>query len=138
MVDRGLANSVVQVLGFVFTAVAVVVRSAELVAQRGNWSDVHTFRCDYQALFAIPIVVFGFNCHANVVTIFSCAAPWLLRAAWSIVSSGRPPGKGAVGAKLERALTGQCRSLLRVSMWAAQGAPGSAQADPGGAADAPG
>ena len=62
----------VQVLGFVFTAVAVVVRSAELVAQRGDWSDVHTFRWDYQALFAIPIVVFGFNCHANVVTIFSC------------------------------------------------------------------
>lgn len=77
-----------QVLGFVFTAVAVVVRSGELVAQRGDWSDVHTFRWDYQALFAIPIVVFGFNCHANVVTIFSCVALWLLRVACSVVCAG--------------------------------------------------
>ena len=62
-----------QVLGFVFTAAAVVARSAQMVTERGDWADIALFHWDYQALFAIPIVVFGFNCHANVVTIFSCA-----------------------------------------------------------------
>ena len=56
-----------------FTAVAVVARSAEIVTERGDSADIALFHWDYQALFAIPIVVFGFNCHANVVTIFSCA-----------------------------------------------------------------
>lgn len=60
-------------LGFIFTAAAVVARSAQMVTERGDWADIKLFHWDYQALFAIPIVVFGFNCHANVVTIFSCA-----------------------------------------------------------------
>jgi len=64
-----------QVLGFVFTACAVVARSGQIVTARADWSDVHTFNWRYDALFAIPIIVFGFNCHANVVTIFSCARP---------------------------------------------------------------
>ena len=60
-------------LGFIFTAAAVVARSAQMVTERGDRADIKLFHWDYQALFAIPIVVFGFNCHANVVTIFSCA-----------------------------------------------------------------
>lgn len=31
---------------------------------------VKLFNIGYHTLFAIPIVVFGFNCHAMVVTIF--------------------------------------------------------------------
>lgn len=78
---QGSARAGAQVLGFVYTAVAVVVRSSELVTARGDWSDIHTFNWSYEALFAIPIIVFGFNCHANVVTIFSCAPLLLARRA---------------------------------------------------------
>ena len=45
------------------------------MAERHDLSDVRLFAWDYEALFALPIVVFGFNCHANVVTIFRCAPP---------------------------------------------------------------
>ena len=43
-----------------------------------RWDDAAMFKFDLQALSAIPIVVFGFNCHANVVTIMSCALPAVL------------------------------------------------------------
>lgn len=33
-------------------------------------AGVRLFEMDYDSLFAIPIVVFGFNCHAMVVSIF--------------------------------------------------------------------
>ncbi len=32
------------------------------------WEGVDLIRFDYGALFAVPIVVFGFNCHANAVS----------------------------------------------------------------------
>ncbi len=61
-------------IGFIYTAIVIVIRGTEIVVERGDISDVKLFNWGYDALFAIPIVVFGFNCHANVVTIFSCAA----------------------------------------------------------------
>lgn len=33
------------------------------------WENVSLFHVDIKALYALPIVVFGFNCHANVVTV---------------------------------------------------------------------
>lgn len=61
----------VQVVGFIYTAIVVVIRGSEVAAERGDMSDVKLFVWSFDALFAIPIVVFGFNCHANVVTIFT-------------------------------------------------------------------
>ena len=60
-----------QVIGFVYTAIVVVIRGSQITAERGDFSDVKLFNWSFDALFAIPIVVFGFNCHANVVTIFT-------------------------------------------------------------------
>ena len=37
------------------------------------WDEVHLVVWKFDALFAIPIIVFGFNCHANVVSIFKWA-----------------------------------------------------------------
>lgn len=61
------------VCGFLFTAVCIMIRGSQIVADRGatRFQDVSLFFLDFKALFAIPIIVFGFNCHANVVTIFS-------------------------------------------------------------------
>ncbi len=61
----------VQVIGFIYTAIVIVIRGTELVVEQGDLQDVALFRWEFDALFAIPIVVFGFNCHANVVTIFT-------------------------------------------------------------------
>ena len=58
-------------VGFIYTAIVIVIRGTEIVVERGEISEVKLFNWSFEALFAIPIVVFGFNCHANVVTIFS-------------------------------------------------------------------
>lgn len=59
------------VLGFLYTAAAIMIEGTKIVRARGSpWEDVHWFNWDFKALFAIPIIVFGFNCHANVVTVF--------------------------------------------------------------------
>lgn len=60
-----------QVIGFMYTAIVIVIRGTEIVLERGDFSDVKLFNWTFDALFAVPIVVFGFNCHANVVTIFT-------------------------------------------------------------------
>ena len=60
-----------QVIGFIYTAIVVVIRGSQIAAERRDFSDVKLFNWSFDALFAIPIVVFGFNCHANVVTIFT-------------------------------------------------------------------
>ena len=60
-----------QVVGFIYTAIVIVIRGTEIVVERGDIGEVKLFNWGFEALFAIPIVVFGFNCHANVVTIFS-------------------------------------------------------------------
>ena len=65
------AHAGVQVIGFIYTAVVVVIRGSQIAAERGDFGDVKLFNWSFDALFAIPIVVFGFNCHANVVTIFT-------------------------------------------------------------------
>ena len=66
--------SMAAVVGFIFTAIAVVTRGTQIVQRRPQdirYDNVALFHWDFQALFAIPIVVFGFNCHANVVTIMT-------------------------------------------------------------------
>eukprot|EP00884_Botryococcus_braunii_P010874 jgi/Botrbrau1/19789/Bobra.0124s0037.1 len=60
------------VIGFLYTALAILVRGSQIVADRvPHFSNVKAFQWNFGALFALPIVVFGFNCHANVVTIFT-------------------------------------------------------------------
>lgn len=64
--------SLAAVIGFVYTAVVIVIRGSEIVADRQpHFAGVKLFELNYGMLFAIPIVVFGFNCHPNVVSIFS-------------------------------------------------------------------
>lgn len=59
------------VIGFIYTAIAIVVRACQITSHReAPFGEILLFRWDFGALFAIPIIVFGFNCHANVVTIF--------------------------------------------------------------------
>uniref|UniRef100_A0A383V4T9 Amino acid transporter transmembrane domain-containing protein n=1 Tax=Tetradesmus obliquus TaxID=3088 RepID=A0A383V4T9_TETOB len=59
------------VLGFMYTAGAVLVRGTQAVSARPDpWAGVTLFNTDIQALYSISIVVFGFNCHANVVSVF--------------------------------------------------------------------
>jgi hypothetical protein len=41
--------------------------SQAVKARKDPWEGVDLIRFDYGALFAVPIVVFGFNCHANAV-----------------------------------------------------------------------
>ncbi|MEW5297319.1 MAG: hypothetical protein WDW36_000536 [Sanguina aurantia] len=70
--------SSIAVAGFVYTALAVVYSGLQLAAARPpgrHWEGMQLVKWDLQALYAIPIVVFGFNCHANVVTIFSELMP---------------------------------------------------------------
>ena len=63
------------VVGFVYTAVAIVARASIITSKREErFEDIALFHWDVGALFAIPIIVFGFNCHANVVTIFRSAS----------------------------------------------------------------
>lgn len=38
----------------------------QMAVERGTTDDLVLFKWDFGALFAIPIIVFGFNCHANV------------------------------------------------------------------------
>jgi hypothetical protein len=38
-------------------------------ARPDPWAGVTLFNTDIQALYSISIVVFGFNCHANVVSV---------------------------------------------------------------------
>ena len=66
------ALSSVAVVGFLYTS-AVVLRNAFIVMAKREaeglspFDGVELLRLDYGALFALPIVVFGFNCHANAV-----------------------------------------------------------------------
>ena len=63
--------SVAAVLGFIYTATAVLARGSQTVFNRPDrWANIQLFHFDIQALYAISIVVFGFNCHANVVGVF--------------------------------------------------------------------
>ena len=64
-------------------------QGAQIVAARPpghHFDDVALFHANFHSLFAIPIVVFGFNCHTNVVTIMMCAA--LLLCCLTIARSG--------------------------------------------------
>ncbi|KAF6257139.1 transmembrane amino acid transporter protein-domain-containing protein [Scenedesmus sp. NREL 46B-D3] len=59
------------VLGFLYTAGAVLVRGTQAITAKPDpWAGVTLLNTDIQALYAISIVVFGFNCHANVVSVF--------------------------------------------------------------------
>ena len=60
------------VVGFIYTSIAIVVRAWHIASLRESpFEDIKLFRWEFGALFALPIIVFGFNCHANVVTIFT-------------------------------------------------------------------
>ncbi|KAG2500250.1 hypothetical protein HYH03_001828 [Edaphochlamys debaryana] len=72
--DLGALNTLnrVAVLGFLVGAALVVARSFQLAFERDDvWEGVELFSLNYHSLFAIPIVVFGFNCHSMIVSIFA-------------------------------------------------------------------
>jgi hypothetical protein len=43
-------------------------------ARPDPWAGMKLFNTDIQALYSISIVVFGFNCHANVVSVSSATS----------------------------------------------------------------
>lgn len=65
--------SAAAVVGFWYTAgVVAVVGSMQAYSRWPNpMEGVALIKWDLAALYAVPIVCFGFNCHANVVSIFS-------------------------------------------------------------------
>lgn len=64
------AISTVNFVAFVLVIGAVLVRSMQIVAAAADpWADVHAFRPTFLA--AVPIVVFGLQCHATVVAAFN-------------------------------------------------------------------
>ncbi|KAG2435521.1 hypothetical protein HYH02_011815 [Chlamydomonas schloesseri] len=70
------AMNQIAVLGFLVGAAMVSFRGMQIALQRPDlMTGVELFRADYDSLFAIPIVVFGFNCHAMVVSIFQELEP---------------------------------------------------------------
>jgi hypothetical protein len=42
-----------------------------VAARPDHWAGVALWHTDVRSLYAISIVVFGFNCHANVVSVFA-------------------------------------------------------------------
>eukprot|EP00877_Chromochloris_zofingiensis_P003558 jgi/Chrzof1/13202/Cz07g24080.t1 len=59
------------VVGFVYTSAAIVTRGVQIVQHRDPpFEGVNLFVWDISALYAVSIIVFGFNSHANVVSIF--------------------------------------------------------------------
>lgn len=59
------------VLGFLYTAAAVSTRGIQAAAARPDpMAGISLFNVDLRSLYSISIVVFGFNCHANVVGVF--------------------------------------------------------------------
>ncbi|PNW81882.1 hypothetical protein CHLRE_06g264450v5 [Chlamydomonas reinhardtii] len=70
------AMNQIAVLGFLVGAAMVSFRGMQIALQRPDlMAGVRLFEMDYDSLFAIPIVVFGFNCHAMVVSIFQELEP---------------------------------------------------------------
>lgn len=64
------AISTVNFVAFLMVIGAVLVRSAQSVAAAVEpWADVHAFRPTF--VEAVPIVVFGLQCHATVVAAFN-------------------------------------------------------------------
>ncbi|PNH08390.1 putative sodium-coupled neutral amino acid transporter 7 [Tetrabaena socialis] len=61
----------VAVLGFLVGAALVSYQGMQIALSRPRLMEgVKLFEVNYDSLFAIPIVVFGFNCHSTVVSIF--------------------------------------------------------------------
>ncbi|KAF6255255.1 transmembrane amino acid transporter protein-domain-containing protein [Scenedesmus sp. NREL 46B-D3] len=59
------------VVGFLYTAAAVSARGVQAAAARPDpMAGISLFHFDLRSLYAVSIVVFGFNCHANVVGVF--------------------------------------------------------------------
>lgn len=66
----------VAILGFLFGAGLVVYRGFQVALEREHLLEgVSLFRFDRLTLHAIPIVVFGFNCHSTVVSVYSELEP---------------------------------------------------------------
>ncbi|KAI8476075.1 MAG: AAAP aminoacid transporter 5 [Monoraphidium minutum] len=61
------------VVGFLYTSTAVLWRGSQIVLSREDpWAGVLLWQPDLrQALYAVSILVFGFNSSANTITIFS-------------------------------------------------------------------
>ena len=93
--------SSVAILGFVYTAVAICLNALSVVRSRLRPFDgIELYFTDWHStLFAIPIIVFGFNCHANVVVVMHEMGPDSSSAA----TSPRPSGHN-VGHKKSRKL----------------------------------
>ncbi|KIY99600.1 AAAP family transporter: amino acid [Monoraphidium neglectum] len=63
--------SAASVVAFLYCCVAVSVRGFQAVAARPDpWAGISLIKLDAGALYALPLVIFGYNCHANVVSVF--------------------------------------------------------------------
>lgn len=65
------ALSSVAILGFLYTSGAIVVNAVKVVGERENpFIGIDLYFTDLRSTFyAIPVIVFGFNCHANVTVV---------------------------------------------------------------------
>lgn len=53
--------------GFLYTSAVVLVRGFQVFADRSDpWEGVVLFNCKPAFLNAIPLMVFGYQCHTNV------------------------------------------------------------------------
>jgi len=65
------ALSSIAVLGFLYTTACILYQGYTVAMSREDpWEGVELLHLDLRAMFALPIIVFGFNCHANAVPIF--------------------------------------------------------------------
>lgn len=61
------AFSALAVAGFLYTSAVVLMRGFQVFADRPDpWDGVVLFNCKPVFLNAIPLMVFGYQCHTNV------------------------------------------------------------------------
>lgn len=70
--SAGGTSRAVQLVGACIKLTCHCMCGTQVFRARPNpWGDIQLFGVDVQALYAVSIVVFGFNCHANVVSVFA-------------------------------------------------------------------
>ena len=110
------------VAGFLYTSGAVLLRGAQAVAARSPdpWAGVALWQADpRRALYAVSILVFGFNSSANTVSIFSELEPWPHRLV--VVLPPSPAGYAALPRLAPRPATRKLIGMLGVILVAMGG-----------------
>lgn len=64
------------IYGLMAVTACIVIRSAQIVSSDGySYDDVRAFNPSLSFLTALPIIVFGFQCHTNVITVWQELEP---------------------------------------------------------------